>query len=39
MSLTPVDMDFVEQRKGAAREIALAFGLPPMLLGIPRDAT
>ena len=39
MSLTPADMDFVETRHQAAREIALAFGVPPMLLGIPGDAT
>jgi HK97 family phage portal protein len=39
MSLSPSDMDFVEQRNAAAREIALAFGVPPMLLGIPGDAT
>ena len=39
MSMTPADMDFVEQRNVAAREIALAFGVPPMLLGIPGDAT
>ncbi len=39
MSLSPSDMDFVEQRHAAAREIALAFGVPPMLLGIPGDAT
>lgn len=39
MSLTPADMDFVEARNMAAREIALAFGVPPMLLGIPGDAT
>ena len=39
MSLTPADMDFVESRHQAAREIALAFGVPPMLLGIPGDAT
>lgn len=39
MSLSPTDMDFVEQRHQAAREIALAFGVPPMLLGIPGDAT
>ncbi len=39
MSLSPADMDFVEQRHAAAREIALAFGVPPMLLGIPGDAT
>jgi HK97 family phage portal protein len=39
MSLTPADMDFQEARNGAAREIALAFGVPPMLLGIPGDNT
>ena len=39
MSLSPTDMDFIEQRNAAAREIALAFGVPPMLLGIPGDAT
>ena len=39
MSLTPSDMDFVEAKNGAAREIALAFGVPPMLLGIPGDNT
>jgi HK97 family phage portal protein len=39
MSLTPKDMDFVEAKNMAAREIALAFGVPPMLLGIPGDAT
>jgi HK97 family phage portal protein len=32
-------MDFVEAKNGAAREIALAFGVPPMLLGIPGDNT
>ena len=32
-------MDFIEARNGAAREIALAFGVPPMLLGIPGDNT
>jgi len=39
MSLTPADMDFVGLKAGAAREIALAFGVPPMLLGLPGDAT
>lgn len=39
MSLSPAEMDFTEQRNVAAREIALAFGVPPMLLGIPGDAT
>ena len=39
MSLSPKDMDFVEAKHIAAREIALAFGVPPMLLGIPGDNT
>ena len=39
MSLSPAEMDFAETRHAAAREIALAFGVPPMLLGIPGDNT
>lgn len=39
MSLTPADMDFAGLKAGAAREIALAFGVPPMLLGLPGDNT
>lgn len=39
MSLTPAEMDFQAAKDGAAREIALAFGVPPMLLGIPGDNT
>ncbi len=39
MSLSPKDMDFMQLKHGAAREIALAFGVPPMLLGIPGDNT
>lgn len=39
MSLSPSDMDFIEAKNAAAREIALAFGVPPMLLGIPGDNT
>ena len=39
MGLTPKDMDFVEARNGAARDIALAAGVPPMLLGIRGDNT
>ncbi len=39
LSLTPADMEFLEARREAAREIALAFGVPPMLLGIPGDNT
>jgi HK97 family phage portal protein len=39
LSLSPKDMDFVEAKNCAAREIALALGVPPMLLGIPGDNT
>ena len=39
LSLTPKDMDFVEAKNGAAREIALAFGVPPLLLGLAGDNT
>ncbi|MGA7001740.1 MAG: phage portal protein [Pseudolabrys sp.] len=39
MSLSPSDMDFLEAKHAAAREIALAFGVPPMLLAIPGDNT
>lgn len=39
LSLSPKDMDFEAARNGAAREIALAIGVPPMLLGIPGDNT
>ncbi len=39
MGYSPRDMDFLQAKNGAAREIALAFGVPPMLLGIPGDNT
>lgn len=39
MSLSPKDMDFIEAKHSAARDIALAFGVPPQLLGIPGDNT
>jgi HK97 family phage portal protein len=39
MSLSPRDMDFIALKQMAAREIALALGVPPMLLGIPGDNT
>jgi len=39
LSLSPADMDFVGLKAAAAREVALAFGVPPMLLGLPGDAT
>ena len=39
LSMTPKDMDFMEAKAAAAREIALAFGVPPLLLGLPGDNT
>jgi HK97 family phage portal protein len=39
MSMSPKDMDFIEAKHSAARDIALAFGVPPQLLGIPGDNT
>ncbi len=39
MGFSPSDMEFHATKETAAREIAQAFGVPPMLLGIPGDAT
>lgn len=39
MGYSPKEMDFIEAKREAAREIALAFGVPPMMLGIPGDNT
>jgi len=39
MGFSPSDMEFQKTKEAAAREIALAFGVPPMLLGLPGDAT
>jgi HK97 family phage portal protein len=39
MGFSPKDMEFIESKNAAAREVALAFGVPPMLLGIPGDNT
>ncbi len=38
MGFSPSDMEFQKTKEAAAREIAVAFGVPPMLLGIPGDA-
>ncbi len=38
-SMSPRDMDNSETRAAAARDIALAFGVPPMVLGLPGDNT
>ena len=39
LALTPAEMDFQKAREAAARDVALAFGVPPMLLGLPGDST
>lgn len=39
MSLTPGEMDWINGKHVSAREIALAYGVPPQLLGIPGDST
>lgn len=39
MGLSPKDLDFIEGKNLSAREIAQTFGVPPMLAGIPGDAT
>jgi hypothetical protein len=39
MSLSPKDMEYIENKNTSARDIALCFGVPPMILGIPGDNT
>lgn len=39
MGFSPSDMEFQKTKEAAGREIAIAFGVPPMLMGIPGDAT
>lgn len=39
MGFSPSDMEFQKTKEAAAREVALAFGVPPMLLGLQGDAT
>ncbi len=39
MGFSPSDMEFHDTKEAAAREIATAFGVPPMLLGVPGEAT
>ena len=39
MGFSPSDMEFQKTKEAAAREISVAYGVPPMLLGIPGDAT
>lgn len=39
MSLAPKDLEYTESKNQSARDIALSFGVPPQLLGIPGDNT
>ena len=39
MSVSPKDMDFIETKNSAARDIALSIGVPPQMLGIKGDNT
>ena len=39
MGLSPQDMTLVESKDSVARDISLAFGIPPLLLNIPGDNT
>lgn len=39
MGLSPSDMGIIESKFASARDVALAFGVPPQLLGIPGDNT
>lgn len=39
MGLSPKDLDFIEGKSMAAREISQAYGVPPMLVGVRGDAT
>lgn len=39
LGLSPNDLQGAQLRDAAAREVALAFGVPPMVLGIPGDNT
>ena len=37
MGFSPSEMEFQKTKEAASRDIALAFGVPPMLLGLPRE--
>jgi HK97 family phage portal protein len=39
MGLSPTDMGIIESKYSSARDVALALGVPPQLLGIPGDNT
>lgn len=39
MGLSPQSMQIIESKYSSARDVSLAFGVPPMMLGIPGDNT
>jgi HK97 family phage portal protein len=39
MGMGAVEMDWLEGRHTSARDVAMAFGMPPQMLGIPGDNT
>jgi len=39
MGMSPVDMQIIETKYSSARDVALALGVPPQLIGIPGDNT
>jgi len=39
MSLSPAEMDYINSKNTTARDIVMAFDVPPMLLGLPGDNT
>lgn len=39
MGFSPSDMEFHRTKEAASRDVALAFGVPPMILGLPGDNT
>lgn len=39
MGFSPTDIGMLDVKNAAARDICLAFGVPPMLIGIPGDNT
>jgi HK97 family phage portal protein len=39
MGMSPQQMQIIEAKHSAARDVSLAFGVPPLLLNIPGDST
>jgi len=39
MGLSPMDMEILKVKESSARDVSLAFGVPPLLLNIPGDNT